>query len=674
MNRSSLLLAALAFAVTLLVTRHRGSNARSTIVAGVVFGVVLALGWSWQRFLSVPPIQISKQNSAGDDSAVVSGDVASPSGVNPVELLSSRPIEVLGGGYVSSDRCEQCHAAQHKTWHASYHRTMTQVATTKTVFGEFDGREFDWPGGSCRVFRRGDQFWIEMDDPDESLTGVEKRIERPVVMTTGSHHMQVYWYPIGKQRSLGQVPVVFLKSEKKWIPRNAAFLMPPDMGSGPETSRWNAACLWCHTTRGRTRPVGGFDQPLQLVGMDSQVAEFGIACEACHGPGDRHVRYRNGKLPELKSDPIVEPSRISHQRSSQICGQCHGLTVSHSRRHLELEAMNGTSFRPGEALSASRWVVRYDQPTKQHLEQFGSGVSMLTDSFWQDGMIRVSGREFTGLMESRCYSEGQMSCLSCHTMHPPEDESRPLLEWANDQLKIGMDQDQACLQCHQDGDYTAQSHTHHASQSMGSRCYNCHAPHTTFGLLKAIRSHQVSSPSVAESTQVGRPNACNLCHLDKTLQWTADYLKSWYQIEPSPLDDQQRSISAAVLWAVKGDAGQRALAAWHMGWRPAQEASGTEWIPPFLADLLLDPYAAVRFVAFKSLATLPPYESLEYDFVGQPGTWPEAKERVSEIWEGRSRRRSGFGEVLLNPDGRLDEQRFDTLKKMRDDTPIYLAE
>ena len=185
MNRSSLLLAALAFAVTLLVTRHRGSTARSTIVAGVVFGVVLALGWSWQRFVSVSPIQISKQNSAGDDSAVVSGDVASTSGVNPVELLSSRPIEVLGGGYVSSDRCEQCHAAQHKTWHASYHRTMTQVATTKTVFGEFDGREFDWPGGSCRVFRRGDQFWIEMDDPDESLTGVEKRIERPVVMTTG---------------------------------------------------------------------------------------------------------------------------------------------------------------------------------------------------------------------------------------------------------------------------------------------------------------------------------------------------------------------------------------------------------------------------------------------------------------------------------------------------------
>ncbi|MAV35266.1 MAG: C cytochrome precursor [Planctomycetaceae bacterium] len=552
---------------------------------------------------------------------------------------------------------------------------MTQVATPETVFGEFDGRELVWPGGSCRVFRRQDQFWIDMDDPDEALTGEKRRIERPVVMVTGSHHMQVYWYPIGKERSLGQVPVVYLKTERKWIPRNAAFMMPPDMGSFPETSRWNATCLWCHTTQGRTRPVNGFNGPLQLTGMDSQAAEFGIACEACHGPGERHVRYQTGKLPERTSDPIVDPESISHQRSSQICGQCHGLTVSHSRKHLEMEAMDGSSYRPGDELSVSRWVVRYDQQTKQHLEEFGAGIAMLTDSFWTDGMVRVSGREFTGLMETRCYTEGQMSCLSCHTMHPPEDSTRPLNEWADDQLKEGMDQDKACLQCHQEPDYTSRNHTHHGSQSTGSRCYNCHSPHTAFGLLKAIRSHQVSSPTVAESTMTGRPNACNLCHLDKTLQWTADQLKSWYAIESPPLDDEQRTISAAVLWAIRGDAGQRALAAWHMGWRPAQQVSGTAWMAPFLGNLLADPYAAVRFVAYRSLRGLPRYQSLDYDFVGSADTWPEAVKRVSEIWEEQLQERAVFSrELLMTPNGRLDGAIFERLKKMRDDTPIHLAE
>ena len=40
-----------------------------------------------------------------------------------------------------------------------------------------------------------------------------------------------------------------------------------------------------------------------------------------------------------------------------------------------------------------------------------------TGSFWSDGMIRATGREFNGLMESPCYTRGEMSCLSCHEMH-----------------------------------------------------------------------------------------------------------------------------------------------------------------------------------------------------------------------------------------------------------------
>ncbi len=62
------------------------------------------------------------------------------------------------------------------------------------------------------------------------------------------------------------------------------------------------------------------------------------------------------------------------------------------------------------------------------------------------------------------------------------------------------------------------------------RCYNqCHMPFTTYGLLKAIRSHQVSSPSVqAKFGKRAGPIACNQCHQDKTLAWTSDYLSRWY--------------------------------------------------------------------------------------------------------------------------------------------------
>src|SRR4029078_8568217 len=111
-----------------------------------------------------------------------------------------------------------------------------------------------------------------------------------------------------------------------------------------------------------------------------------------------------------------------------------------------------------------------------------------------------------------------------------------------------------CLQCHADEKYATRGHTHHEASSSGSRCYNCHMPHTTYGLLKAIRSHTIDIPSVAASVQVGRPNACNLCHGDQTLGWTARYLQEWYSIAPPDLEDDQRNISAAVLWALQGDA------------------------------------------------------------------------------------------------------------------------
>ena len=51
-------------------------------------------------------------------------------------------------------------------------------------------------------------------------------------------------------------------------------------------------------------------------------------------------------------------------------------------------------------------------------------------------MIRVTGREFSGLSESPCYLRGKMSCISCHAMHQEVGDKRPAEDWANDQLAI----------------------------------------------------------------------------------------------------------------------------------------------------------------------------------------------------------------------------------------------
>jgi hypothetical protein len=261
--------------------------------------------------------------------------------------------------------------------------------------------------------------------------------------------------------------------------------------------------------------------------------------------------------------------------------------------------------------------------------------------FWPDGMIRVSGREYSGLKESPCYQRGEMSCISCHAMHLPARDRRPLKEWANDQLGAEMEGNQACVQCH--ADYRdverLQAHTHHVPGSTGSRCYNCHMPHTTYGLLKAMRSHQITSPDASVSAQFGRPNACNLCHLDKTLQWTATHLKDWYEIEPPRLNESERTISAAAYQMLAGDALQRAIVAWHAGWKPAQDASGTDWLPPYLAQLLLDPYDAVRFISARSLHSLPGYGVLmaDYDYLANEDERSAVVVSTLQQWRNRDK-------------------------------------
>ena len=202
-------------------------------------------------------------------------------------------------------------------------------------------------------------------------------------------------------------------------------------------------------------------------------------------------------------------------------------------------------------------------------------------------------------------------------------------------------------------------------------------PHTTFGLLHAMRSHQVSSPNVRESLDYGRPNACNLCHLDETLSWTAEQITRPGIKQPVPeLSDDDKTISAAVQWLVKGDAGQRALLAWGMGWEPAQKISGRDWLYPYLIYSLLDPYAAVRFDAWKSLQTLPGFNDFPFTYTANERALNEAASDAYAKWLQRVRDLSPPfpSESVLENDGRFRTDVFRKLRSERDEKPIVLAE
>ena len=368
--------------------------------------------------------------------------------------------------------------------------------------------------------------------------------------------------------------------------------------------------------------------------------------------------------------------------SSEVCGQCHSVWELHDQAGQRQANAEGFPYRPGDELGETRFVA---QPSKnmgspRMKELLARYPGFVDDSFWSDGMIRVSGREYNGLIDSPCFKNARsdqqmMSCSSCHTMHKAEGDPRPIGQWADTyQVSAGMDGNQACLQCHTRLRTNVSAHTKHQADSTGSSCYNCHMPYTSYGLLKALRSHQISSPTVSASVQTGRPNACNLCHLDKTLDWTSEYLEKWYGTPRTPLTQDQQSIAASLLWLVRGDAGQRALAAWSMGWQPAQAASGTSWMPPYLSVLLNDPYDAVRFIAYRSLRSQPGFGDFTYDFVGPAQERGSDGVRAMNTWRSSRTVARTDPALLLDAEGWLNVDAVLKLLHQRDDRRVNLVE
>ena len=332
-------------------------------------------------------------------------------------------------------------------------------------------------------------------------------------------------------------------------------------------------------------------------------------------------------------------------------------------------AHEGVQFKPGDLLSDSRYYIHYpmEGDPKTRWDELEKNPAFFRERWWEDGSILAGGREFTGMSRSECYVSGDMSCLSCHSMHdaPPADQLKPTLV-----------RNQSCTQCHTEPAYneSISDHTFHMQDSSGSDCMNCHMPHTTYALFNAIRTHQIQSPRLKSSTEFGVPNACNLCHLDKSLGWAQDHMADRYGNEDLKLTKEQKSISAGLLWMLKGHAAQRAVAAWHMGWEPAIEVSNPDWMAPFLIPLLEDPYPVVRYIAYRSLQRIWPEILGDYDFMASKDILAAQSNALLEAWESNTPPLTPNATVMINDSGQINHRLLKRMLRQRDNRSITIKE
>ena len=160
--------------------------------------------------------------------------------------------------------------------------------------------------------------------------------------------------------------------------------------------------------------------------------------------------------------------------------------------------------------------------------------------------------------------------------------------------------------------------------------------------------------------------------LDFTLAETAAHLNKWYDKNEVVSADLDLGAAAAVAWALRGDAVQRAASAWHMAWKPARQASGADWQPRYLIELLDDPYAAVRYIAAVALKSFSGFEGLDYNYTGGTSEYSRAKTSALSIWRRLPKPKNAA--ALLFSGGQIDGKKLMTLKERRDNTPVRVSE
>ena len=593
-------------------------------------------------------------------------------------------------GFASNVACQSCHPSEWASWRASFHSAMTEPASRERIIGAFDGRTLRYQGRTYRVLQDGEVFLVDMPAFHTVGTRAEDRWVLPVVMLTGSHEMQAYWVkppqePVDDaardryrtacgqchfedapdldeqawtraefvglfkdahtdlrldddvrehvvklqfRGRLAQFPFVWLAREQQWVHEEDSFLQPEEETSVHERpgDPWSFGCDGCHATG----VASHYKDRTNVV--ESGAVDLGIACESCHGPAEKHAaRFRDprARWSTVDDNAIVNPRKLGPDRASQICAQCHAETESKKSPEY--------FFKPGEDLGEHVHFVEVFNETPAWLKEvLEDDPERVSSSFWPDGTVRVSGRDYNGLRISACATKGGLSCLSCHAMHKAAPD---------DQLKVRGDA--SCTGCHAD---LEDDHTHHEATSTGSRCMNCHMPHTSYGLMKGIRAHRIDSPR----PEGARPNACNLCHLDKSRAWTAEHLDAWYGREYVVSD-----LGPAGTEWLHGDAVQRTLSAWHLASPAARDTVEDTRI--FDEALLLawdDPYAAVRYQAARALRLDRRLEGLVLNYVDPQS----ARDDVANTMRTR----------LNIDDARWFELQLQTTA--RDDETTYIAE
>ncbi len=510
---------------------------------------------------------------------------AAPEASKEGTLATGDESNIKRADYAGAQACMECHPGNYDKWHGHAHRRMNALADAENVVGDYSGdQSIQYLGGTAHFRSEDGKYLMELK------RGENERLYQ-VHRTIGSRFFQYY---IGRiieskgtvtedQRNIEHVlPFGYWINRKEWVP--AVHVGGIDRGKNSEYNpfdsnvcvQYDSGCSDCHTTLAFgdwiTRNGGGlrtaeftphklqFDMGAYLLSEHPELASKGTS----------PANYQTDEIGRLGAAIQNLPAKTNAINLGVSCESCHLGGREHIEASTKTSSSKLPSFFPVSPLVASH--AKDDEDLRgRHIGNLnyvcGRCHSGNRPEF-ANGTHTWNSTEFSDGIRGYCYNPikaearnmNSLTCVHCHDPHEGIGQKWKLTPKQNDKK---------CVNCHSQFEKSDQlvAHTHHAADSEGSRCMNCHMPKINEGLEDMVRTHRIFNPTDRKMIEANQPNACNLCHADQPIDWTIKHLQAWYGPEhrysPSALAaNYQKGQSVGEGWLNSPHAPTRLAAAW----------------------------------------------------------------------------------------------------------------
>ncbi|MBW1841192.1 MAG: tetratricopeptide repeat protein [Deltaproteobacteria bacterium] len=403
--------------------------------------------------------------------------------------------EPLKAAFVGSKKCADCHRKAFEKWKNSHHDHAMDTAGEQTVLGDFNDAVFEIHGTTSRFYRKDGGYFVYTRGPGGQMAEFE------VTHTFGWFPLQQYLIPFPGGR-LQCLPIAWDVREKRW------YHLSPEKPVDPKDwlywthagQNWNGMCAECHSTDLKK------NYDLESDTYQTTWSDIDVGCEACHGPGSRHVNWAempDMARPRVANDAlVVKTADIKSRELVELCAPCH------SRR----AALGDYTHAEPDLLDSVLPVL-------------------LTEAtYFPDGQILEEVYVYGSFTQSKMYHR-EVRCSDCHDVHS---------------LKPVKEGNALCLQCHRAGEYDNTTHHFHKKKGeqgepirsasgeirfdvgTGAECVQCHMPGRDYMGIDYRPDHSFRIPRPDLGVKINTPDACTRCHADKTAQWSDETITKWY--------------------------------------------------------------------------------------------------------------------------------------------------